>query len=206
MKTRKWKRYWFGLALWMMMPIVFIILLICWFIPDEYLEGIKMLIEFLVSAGGLFLALIIFLRSQEENAKQQYHVQSQRERLHSEQVKAILNGNRAQAEVLNSFIESQNNFLKETVSKIFNSSKKEDKSFQNSMRIYKISKIDAELADLNYLLDQAEFDLEKIKEWQFLRIKEEKAEQINSKKKEIQNIKDKIVELEKERDDLENGN
>jgi len=206
MKARKWKRYWFGLAIWMLMPIFFIILLICGYIPNNYLDGIKMLVEFLVSAGGLFLALIIFLRSQEENAKQQYHAQSQRERLHSEQVKAILNGNRAQAEVLNSFMESQNNFFKETVSKIFNSSKKEDKSFQNSMRIYKISKIDAELADLNYLLDQAEFDQDKIKEWQFLRTKEEKAEQIKSKKKEIENIKDKIAELEKERIELENGN
>lgn len=199
-RKHKWRLYWSGL-------IVLIVLMVCLFwqvdgSESTFQKQLELAIESLGAFCGVYLALIIFLKSRDDMARQDRERSQHQEKLHEKQIAVLLNSTDHQIEAFRNIVREQTRVLSETLE---NSGKSANgtRAAEEVRRTYELSRIDYELDKCAFQLKEEEAKLKEIEEFHFLRPMTERTKQIAAQKKVIRGLKTKQDDLKKERKDWE---
>lgn len=198
-RKHKWRLYWSGL-------IVLIVLMVCLFwqvdgSESTFQKQLELAIESLGAFCGVYLTLIIFLKSRDDMTQQDRERAQHQESLHQKQIAVLLNSTDHQIESFRTIVREQTRVLTETLEK---TGKAADgtKAAEEVRRTYELSVIDYELEKCAFQLKEEEAKLKEIEEFHFLRSAEERKQQVKAQNKVIRELKTKQDALKKKRSEM----
>lgn len=191
---KKWKLYWTGLIVLVVICMILCVLYAYW---DENKELIELLIEMFGTFTGVYLSLVIFLKSQSDSdVINRAHLTSLKQ-MHDDQIEELRNATQRQINEIQISTDKQ-------VQAIMRASNLASQAIRNTssekavQALVKKSELDEKIRDIKELLLIAQDDLEEIKLFQFFRLPSKRESDIRTQKGVVENLKGRLLKLRME--------
>jgi len=191
--SKKWKRLWLGLAI----IVAIQLMLLC---APKMENKLELVINVLAAFSGIYLTLLIFLRSKENSEKEHFEAMKHMKELHTAQIDVLIAGTERQISLWQQITARQTRELVDAIrSQKHTAHNNEDAVVKAIKANYELSKIDYDIEKSEFELMEAKEEMKKIKEFQFLRLNEDRVKEVRAQEHNIAKIVQKIEALKARR-------